>query len=124
MSKHRKYRGFARSLPRGTWFIIASTRPLPINGRPAKTVSGINRKPLGIYWYLTKDRTQKSARQDEENSAVPLYGYADRSIVYCREALGILPVHGDFADEFSAITRTPEFPGVPGTYNPLPPHRS
>ncbi len=50
-----------------------------------------------------------------------LYGYADRLIVYCQEALGVLPVHGDFADEFSAIVRTLELPGGPGTYNPQPP---
>lgn len=35
-----------------------------------------------------------------------LYGNAARFLSYCQENLGILPAHGDFADEFSAITRT------------------
>ena len=34
-----------------------------------------------------------------------LYGNAARFLDYCQEALGVLPAHGDFADEFTAIVR-------------------
>ena len=34
-----------------------------------------------------------------------LYGNAARFLVYCQEALGVLPAQGDFADEFTDIVR-------------------
>jgi hypothetical protein len=34
-----------------------------------------------------------------------LYGDAARFLVYCQDALDVLPAHGDFTDEFTAIAR-------------------
>ena len=34
-----------------------------------------------------------------------LYGDAERFLAYCKEALGVLPTQGDFANEFTAIVR-------------------
>jgi hypothetical protein len=34
-----------------------------------------------------------------------LYGDTARFLAYCQDALGVLPIHADFADEFKAIVR-------------------